>query len=200
MSNKVRHAQLNVITGPMFCGKSTELLRRLNISAEMGQKVLYVNHSSDNRSDTPFSTHNPSIVNIGKISGIKISNLEEITRPENWDVIGIDEAQFFTDENPDYLRNHILHWVEKKNIQVIVAGLNGDSNRNLFGQIYTLLPICDSWDLLSSFCVNCCKNNFREDAKFSHKISDTTSNVVEIGGKDKYVPLCRACYCKSNDL
>ena len=46
MSNKVRHAQLNVITGPMFCGKSTELLRRLNISAEMGQKVLYVNHSS----------------------------------------------------------------------------------------------------------------------------------------------------------
>lgn len=193
--SRIRKAHLGVITGPMFCGKSTELLRRLNISAEMGLKVLYINHSTDTRTVTPFSTHNPSIVSIGKITGIKIEGFDSIKDLDSWDVIGIDEAQFFTGDSDAYLRSHIQDWVENRNIHVIVAGLNGDSSRATFGQIPSLLPICDTWDLLSSFCVLCCKNGIHAPANFTKRIGDSSS-VVDIGGKEKYVPVCRDCYLK----
>ena len=191
--SKIRKSHLGVITGPMFCGKSTELLRRLNVLAQMGLRVLYINHSSDTRAVTPFSTHNPSIVSIGSITGLKIEGLESIDNINDWDVIGIDEAQFFTGDSPTYLRSHVQDWVENKNIHVIVAGLNGDSNRENFGQIPSLLPICNTWDLLSSFCVLCCKKEVHNPAPFTKRLGDN-SEVVDIGGKDKYVPVCRTCY------
>ncbi len=63
---------LELIIGPMFSGKSTELLRRLNISAEMNLRVLYVNSSLDVRTKESFSTHNPTLTSVGKIKARKI--------------------------------------------------------------------------------------------------------------------------------
>ncbi|GAG63614.1 unnamed protein product [marine sediment metagenome] len=101
---------LEIIIGPMFSGKSTELLRRLNIYATMKLNVLYVNSSFDDRATTMWSTHNPTMKSIGNIAATKVQNLSELNEEitcvrgeeslkahlSSFDVIGIDEAQFFS--------------------------------------------------------------------------------------------------------
>ena len=82
---------LEIIIGSMFSGKSTELLRRLNICAEMDLRVLYLNHNFDSRGDKVFSTHNPIIGSIGKINACKVEKIDCV-KSENFDVIGIDEG------------------------------------------------------------------------------------------------------------
>ena len=181
---------VEIIIGPMYSGKSTELLRRLNILAEMNLKVLYVNSTVDTRSKTPFSTHNPTLASVGKITAMKISKLEDLT-DLSWDVIGIDEAQFFSG-----LVGSVHNFVEMHDIHVIVSGLNGDSNRAKFGEIIDLIPFCDKIDKLASFCKPCWDRYRRHtDALFSKKIAMAQSDkVVDIGSQDKYIPVCRDCY------
>ena len=96
MSFPNNNPTIDIIIGPMFAGKSTELIRRLNICAELGLKTLYVNSKLDGRSDKVFSTHNPTIGKIGKIDSKKVLDLLDIDF-EQYDVIGIDEAQLFSE-------------------------------------------------------------------------------------------------------
>ena len=104
---------LDCIIGSMKSGKSSELLRRLTIDSEIGYKVLYINSSKDTRclDGVPYSTHNPLFINGLKsenIDSIAVFNLSVGINVENYDVIGIDEAQFFED-----LVESVLIWVEK---------------------------------------------------------------------------------------
>ena len=65
-------SSLDIIIGPMYAGKTSELIRRLNILSLMGFKCLFINSSLDNRSSGNFSTHNPSITKIhGNIDSMK---------------------------------------------------------------------------------------------------------------------------------
>lgn len=181
---------IELIIGPMFSGKSTELLRRLNICAEMDLRVLYVNSSLDDRTSTSFSTHNPTMTSVGKIKAIKAASLEGLD-PDTFDVIGIDEAQFIPN-----LKKDVVMLAESYRKQVLIAGLDGDFNRNKFGEIIDLIPLCDSIDKLFPFCTECWKRGgVVKKALFSFRTSDAgTSAVVAIGAGDIYSPLCRRCY------
>ena len=68
---------LDIIIGPMFSGKTNYLLKEITVFSIMGAKVLYINHSLDNRSDSIFSTHNPLINDkeIKVFDSIKTNNL-----------------------------------------------------------------------------------------------------------------------------
>lgn len=185
---------LDLITGPMFSGKSTELLRRLFTEVTLGVKILYINHCDDTRAgdQSPFSTHNPlyqtTYIPQKGVSYATAKNLEDLDNEyiEQFSVIGIDEGQFF-----DNLYKVVIDWVENKAKHIIVAGLTSDYQRNKFGSILDLEPISDSFTKLKSFCYGCAPN--RVLAPFTWRDSEC-SDVKEIGGKDKYVPLCRACY------
>ena len=61
----------------------------------------------------------------------------------NCDIIGIDEAQFFND-----LKEFVLY--SERNKSVIISGLDGDSNREPFGQILDCIPLCDSVEKLTA--------------------------------------------------
>ena len=85
--------RIEVILGPMFSGKSTELIRRTSCYNAIGKKVLRINHSNDTRTDNNIQTHS----NIKK-SAIKVSSLMSLVDNPIFiasDVIGIDESQFF---------------------------------------------------------------------------------------------------------
>ena len=179
---------IEIIIGPMFSGKSTELLRRLNIRAEMDLRVLYVNSSLDDRTSTSFSTHNPTMTSVGKIKAIKVNSLEGLD-PDTFDVIGIDEAQFIPN-----LKADVVALVESHGKHVLVAGLDGDFNRQKFGEVIELIPVCDSIDKLFPFCTECwSRSRVVEKALFSFRTTSAKS-VVSIGDKDGYSPLCRHCY------
>jgi thymidine kinase len=182
---------LEIIFGPMYCGKTTSLIRKLNIYGEMNLRVLYVNHSIDNRSDEDFSTHNSAITKLGNIShSMKISKLEENFETLcDYDVIGIDESQFFPD-----LKEAVLRLVDDMNKIVIVAGLSGDYQKKPFGQIIDLVPHADEITKLKPFCSWCAKTHKRfRDAHFTYRLIAGESQIL-IGGRDQYIPVCRECY------
>lgn len=189
--------KLDLIIGSMFSGKSTSLLRKLTQLSDLGMNVLYINHNLDSRSDTNFSTHS-SLMKNSKLpfDSLKVNNFdnEYLNSVVNYDVVGIDEAQFF-DES---LINFVLHIVEKLNKHVIITGLDSTFERKPFGHILKLIPYADSVVKLHAYCYRCFQNNNEINrAIFSHRINTETGEVV-IGDKDKYSAVCRKCYIELN--
>jgi thymidine kinase len=179
---------IDVIIGPMFSGKTTEIIRRIMIYYQMGLKVLYINSLSDVRSDKSFSSHNTTIGRL-PFESIKLDKLSDC-KIENYDVIAIDESQFFDD-----LKVFVLEWCEQYKKIIIVGGLNSDFQRKPFGQINELIPYADNIIKLSPFCTTCKqKLNILRQAIFTKRISTNNNDIVLIGGKDLYIPVCRECY------
>jgi thymidine kinase len=181
------YGHLELILSCMFAGKSSTLINKLNIFSLMGVRCLYVNHTLDTRG-VVFSTHNPTLSNIGNISATKADSLSEIDF-DTYDVIGIDEAGFFPD-----LTHVVLDLVEKQQKRVIVAGLTGDYLRRPLGQTLDLVPYADAVTKLSAVCKRCAEKRMMREASFSHRITTTTSEVSQIEVGTHYVPLCRSCY------
>jgi len=194
---------LDIITGPMFSGKSTEALRRATIELEVGAAVLYIGHAADTRSAEAFSTHNK----LYKTKAIEHPNMRFATARalsevdvSAFDVVVIDEAQFFDD-----LSLVVEGWVEALGKRVIIAGLNSTFLRTPFGQIHALEPLCDSFVKLKSYCAECARSKKRTPALFSYR-RDAASpaelaaspaekrSLIDVGGREKYFPVCRACF------
>jgi thymidine kinase len=181
---------IEIIMGPVQSGKTTELLQRLLTHDLMGRKVLYINSVLDTRSSTEFfSTHNLSIGNV-PFKGVKLDRLAGYDISE-YDVIGIDESQFFED-----LKVNVLKWVESYGKMVLVYGLDGDYKRENFGQISELLSYCDNITKLKAFCMSCKKKGASGLGIFSKRLVDNSSSVL-IGGEEMYSPVCRRCYVSS---
>ena len=182
-------SRIDIIFGPMFSGKTTELVQRLTLFSDAGFKTVYVNSELDTR-DEILSTHNKSLKISTSIFKLKAASIQGILDElKEYDVIGIDESQFFPD-----LYEMCLHLSETFNKKVIVAGLNGDCKRKNFGQINTLIPICDSITKLFPFCKPCRDLSRLEPALFSKRIKGDDEPIIDIGANDKYIPVCRKCY------
>lgn len=203
MSNdtNIHIGSCRLIFGPMFSGKSTTLRKELTTLADIGLKVLYINHSSDIRKtekgDKIITTHHSGFKGLSdKITVIKNSNLRNIDI-NKYDVIGIDESQFF-----DELDEVVREWVLFKNKHVIVASLDGDYMMRPFGKAHNLISICESGDIikLAAICSNCINNSIKDgkiirvSAGFTAKINIIEDIQIDIGGTDKYIPLCMRCY------
>jgi len=168
---------LHIVTGPMFSGKTSYL------SAHLPPKSLYINHCLDTRGEL-FYSHNTSLTFLEDITCIKTEKLSD-DLVKGFDIIGIDEAQFFKELKPT-----ILRWVEKMGKTVYVAGLNCDYKRNKFGEISELFAYCDSVTKLTAHCI-CGK-----DAMFSHRLNKSNDQIVV--GSSEYEPLCRKCFTDRN--
>lgn len=99
-----------------------------------------------------------------------------------FDVIGIDEGQFFPDIVP------FCEDMANGGKVVIVAALDGTFQRKGFGSILELVPLAESVTKLTAVCMMC-----YADGSFSKRIGSETA-VEVIGGADKYVAVCRACF------
>lgn len=162
---------LKVITGCMFSGKSTQLLKELQFWEDK-RRVLTVTHKIDNRTT---STHSGA-----KAISMKVKFVSEIPF-EEYDVIGIDEGQFFEDIDA------IIPWLKTK--VIIVAALNGNYKQEAFGNLYKIYPHVDHLILKKTYCQLCQQHN----AIYSKKIV-SNENEIDVGGKNKYIPVCRLCY------
>ena len=190
---------LELILGPMFSGKTTQLIDVYKKYTYIGKNVITLNYYEDTRYDqTMLSTHDKIMIpciQTSRISDVwnnKIINEinGEIINGEirNADVILINEGQFFED-----LYECVIDMVENHNKIVYICGLDGDFKRNRFGKILDLIPYCDKIVKLHSLC-SICKNG--KSAIFSHRLTDESSQVVI--GATNYIPLCRTCYNKNN--
>ena len=178
-------SSIDLIVGPMFSGKTTELFRRLRIFLEADMKVLYINSVLDTRL---FRIHNEITQQVlpSHATTDTLANILDIAK--DYDVIGIDEAQFFDD-----LVEFSVEIAEKYSRKVIVAGLNSDFRREKFGKISDLLAVCDNITKLYPFCNICAKEKLLTPALFSKRISNI-GDLISIGSLENYIPVCRKCY------
>jgi thymidine kinase len=102
-----------------------------------------------------------------------------------YDVIGIDEAQFF----PDIVQG--CETLAKTGLTLIVAGLDGTFQRQPFGSLLNLIPLCEKVKKLSAICMGC-----KRTAGFTSRIDGgrNPEEVEVIGGVELYKPVCRECY------
>ena len=161
----------------------------------MGLSALYINHGVDDRAKTMYSTHSTLLQNQNlNISATKTSNLLELSIDVliQFDVIGIDEAQFFDDTLVPFVQN--LVDVHKK--YVIVVGLDGNFRREKFGHILELIPIADNVTKLHAYCKRCAeRKKTLVNASFTHYVQGSCDgDTVIVGGAEKYIALCRDCY------
>eukprot|EP01130_Rhizamoeba_saxonica_P002664 TRINITY_DN12425_c0_g1_i1.p1 TRINITY_DN12425_c0_g1~~TRINITY_DN12425_c0_g1_i1.p1 ORF type:complete len:247 (-),score=49.00 TRINITY_DN12425_c0_g1_i1:55-741(-) len=178
------NGQIQLIFGPMFSGKSTELIRRIRRYTISKRKCVVIKYNMDNRytNTKRVCTHDQQMY--GAIACGILKDVESICN--EFDVIGIDEGQFYPD---------VVEFCEKMaNLGkiVVVAALDGTFQRKPFNDILHLIPLAEDIVKLNAVCVRCHQN-----APFSQRIGLETA-VEVIGGADKYISVCRSCFYKEN--
>lgn len=181
-----QRGRIELIMGTMFAGKSTELLRRIRKHEITGKKVLRVKFSADNRYGEKFmiTTHGGQ-----SREAIPVTKLEELGDVwKEFDVIGIDEGQFFAD---------IVSFAEmaaNSRKIVLISSLQGTFVRGAWSNINELIPLCEKVKKLSAICKLC-----KQNAHFTFRTADKNCKNM-IGGADMYMPLCRECHARESKL
>ena len=171
---------IQVITGCMFAGKTTELINRLKST---NKNYVLVKPKLDTRdTGTEICTHNGL-----SESAIQVDNLSEISKKlDKIKVLGIDEAQFF---DKSILKE--IEQISSRGITIIIAGLAKDYLNKSFGFMKEIIKISSSTTWLKAVCNEC-----NQPATYSHRnVIDSESQVL-IGDSNHYQALCEKCFKK----
>ena len=177
---------IEVITGTMFGGKSTELLRRLERSLIAGQEVLAF--SRDQRFGTGcITTHSNVTLDAHTVESVDQIKEVVLEHEPEVEVVGIDEVQFFDQNLVSYCDQLAL---EGK--RVICAGLDQDYEAQPFETTIGLITEAEYVDKMSAICVSCGSLAVRNRLKKHEE-----GRIIE-GAEESYEALCRSCYqdCK----
>ena len=180
MNTEQNEGRIELIIGPMFSGKSTRLIESIRKYTYKAKKTIMIKFHADKRysSKSEVITHD-----LIKYDSIECKNLNDsFELVKNYDVIGIDEGQFFDD---------LVEFCEKLSVLkkiVIIAALNGDFRMDPFPVVSNLISKADKIKLMKAYCFNCHK-----DAKFSLRIVQSNETVL-IGAGEAYKPACRECH------
>lgn len=176
--------RIEVITGPMFSGKSEELIRRLKRAQIAKRRVACFKPEIDIRySRTAIASHSAqtldaiTVANIEALKAVLFPQLHEV------EVVGIDEAQFLGEELI-HLAIELVH-LEKR---VIIAGLDMTFSGEPFAPIPNLLAVADEVIKLSAVCMSC-----GAPAIHSQRLS-SSQQLVMVGAIGIYEARCRACF------
>lgn len=176
---------IEVIAGCMFSGKTEELIRRLRRAKIAKQNVKIFKPKIDNR----YSENNIVSHSEQTLPSILIENINEIFNyTTDAQVIGIDEAQFFSREIVD-----ICNKLADEGKRVIVAGLDQDYRGIPFEPMPQLLAIAEYITKTLAICVIC-----GNPADKTQRTSGT-SDLVQVGASDSYEARCRKCHYIHNE-
>jgi len=166
----------------MFSGKSSELMRRIRRYGFARKHTVVLKYKGDVRYDeTDASTHDKV-----KCKAVPVLTMAEADAlVSQYDVVGVEEGQFFPDLVP-----YCSKWADGGKV-VIVAGLDSTFQRKPFGSMLDLIPLAEEVTKLSSVCLKCGR-----EAAFTHRTTPETA-VEVIGGSESYEPLCRSCFSMS---
>lgn len=180
---------IEVICGPMFSGKSEELLRRIGLLKYSEVKYLLFTPVADTRSGEKKAKSRDGRV----IESIAVNKSVEIINHVNnsngdVQVIAIDEAQFFDDELPE-----VCNYLANNDYIVIAAGLDMDSWGRPFKPMEKLLVYAEKVTKLKAVCTNC-----GAVASFTaHLHPRSLDEQILVGDKNAYTALCRHCHNQS---
>ena len=178
---------IEMICGPMFAGKTEELIRRVRRMDFAKSKYLIVKPALDVRySMTEVVSHNKSKVNAIPVASS--SEIEKFLTP-NLQAIVIDEIQFF-DEGIVPL---VKKWANE-GYRVICAGLDCDFRGNPFPIVASVLAMAESVTKLTAICPICGKEATLTQRVISGHPAYEDDPTILVGEKESYEPRCRACH------
>ena len=178
---------LKLIIGPMYAGKSTELIRVINKYKILKKNIIVINHVINNRyGSSKLITHDKKEYN----DCIILENLSDLEKNykdifQKCDVIIIEELQFFKDAY-----DNIVKWLDVDNKLIVAAGLDGDFMKKPFGDVLNLIPHANKVFKLNALCTKCCNGN---KAEFTKRIIKNTEKTI-VGSDDIYEAVCRKHY------
>ncbi|MCK4552435.1 MAG: thymidine kinase [Tenericutes bacterium] len=178
---------IEVITGPMFAGKTEELIRRIRRLQFANQNIIVFKPAIDNRyASNEVVSHNDS-----RTQSINISKASEIMKHVTMktDVVAIDEVQFLDEEAIE-----ICEYLADHGIRVIVSGLDRDFRGEPFSFMPKLLAIAEYVTKLSAICVKCSTPATRTQRIINGNPAKYDDPIILVGAKDTYEARCRDCH------
>lgn len=178
---------IEMITGPMFAGKSEELLRRINRLIYAKKNFLVFKPKIDNR----YSVDEVVSHEHKKYKCIPISESKEILPyiTDKIDCVCIDEVQFFDEGIID-----VCEMLANIGIRVICAGLDMSFKGEPFPISADLLARAEDVTKLTAICVKCGKEATRTQRLVNGEPASYNDPIVVIGAKESYEPRCRKCH------
>lgn len=185
MYQKYQGGWIEVITGPMFAGKSEELIRRVRTLRYAKKSIICFKPKIDNRyNENDIASHAGN-----SYTAIAVKDTKEIIKTigdKHYDVVAIDEVQFFD--------NDILHLIDRlaeNNCRVIVAGLDMDFRGEPFGVMPLLLAKAEFVTKLTAACKICGDAATRTQRLTDGKPAFYESPIIQVGASESYEARCR---------
>lgn len=176
--------RVEVVTGPMFAGKTEELLRRVRRALIAGQRVQVLTHAIDTRSgENRIASH------AGRDApSVAVRSAAEVPGavPDGTDIVAIDEAHFF---GPGL--TPVVNDLAARGLVVVVAGLDVTFEGQPFEPLPSLMALAERVDKLTAICTIC-----GADAVYHVRVEPATAESTEldpghVGGAEKYQARCR---------
>ena len=179
---------IEVVVGPMFSGKSDELIRRIKRALIARQRVVVFKPRLDDRYHaTAVSSHDGR-----QAEAIPVKDSSELRRHLSEpfpDVVAVDEAQFF-----DSGLIAIVLELADKGVRVICAGLDMDFKGEPFGIMPELLTRAEYVEKLYAVCPVCSAPATRTQRFVNGKPARYDDPVILVGASESYEPRCRKCH------
>lgn len=177
-----------IITGPMSCGKTEELLRRVKRCIIAQKRVKVISPEIDTRTKGDYIESRNGLW----LDAITVRHAREIINkisPED-EVVAIDEIQFFDSEIVPVIKKLVEHGK-----RVIASGLDLDFKGEPFGCMPELLCIADRVDKLTAVCMKCGSDHATRTQRLINGFpADKSSPLIMIGGDETYEARCIKCY------
>lgn len=180
----VQGGWIEVICGSMFSGKSEELIRRIKRSQFAKQQIAVFKPEIDNRySSKEVVSHNGT-----KVIAIPVANSSHIKAfdKEGYDIIAIDEAQFFDDEIVETVME-----LADEGFRVILAGLDQDFRGEPFGPMPRLMAVAEHVTKLQAVCTVCGSPASRTQRLINGAPAGYDDPIILVGASEAYEARCR---------
>ncbi len=178
---------IEVITGPMFAGKTEELLRRIKRLEYAKKNIVVFKPLMDDRfSESEIVSHNDT-----RTKSVNISFARQIFDyiDDKTDVVAVDEVQFLDSEAVG-----IIEYLASKGIRIIVSGLDKDFRGEPFSFMPKLLSLAEYVTKLTAICVKCGRPATRTQRIVNGKPARYIDPIIMIGAEESYEARCRACH------
>ena len=178
---------IEVISGPMFAGKTEELLRRVKRLEYAKKNIVVFKPLMDDRyAENEVVSHNQN-----RTRSVNISLAKEIFDyvDKETQVVAIDEVQFLDEEAVK-----IIEYLASRGVRVIVSGLDKEFRGEPFSFMPKLLAIAEYVTKLTAICVKCGAPATRTQRIVNGKPAKYNDPIVLIGAEESYEARCRACH------
>ena len=184
MYQAVQGGWIEVICGSMFSGKSEELIRRVKRAQFAKQKIAVFKPEIDNRySDEAVVSHNGTTVIANPVA--TSAHIDEYDKSD-YDIIAIDEAQFFDEDIVETVMN-----LADEGYRVIIAGLDQDFRGEPFGPMPRLMAVAEHVTKLQAVCTKCGSPASRTQRLINGVPAGYDDPVILVGAKEAYEARCR---------